>query len=370
MRIKKKINVSVVSLAHMALFSYSSLPLNSQAQTAFTPITANPAAAESESPERVQASETLPRIPEESHAKTEPFVSPMDAIPEVTTPPHESTLVQAPAGPKLAQTQESQPPVSRAPAQETARPSEDSGPKLGTPSPTETPASSSSMDSTRALLAQMAEKIQVLEAKISSLNDKIDAQHMSLTFLAQKGKGPRDVILTQKAPSAGLTPDLGSIPGDPEGGFAHGEAIELYREALVLLRGQKYPESTLAFAHFLEKYPDHPLSGSAQFYIGECYFKQNEMGLALQEYQRVLSGYPQSPRISETLKQIALTEEALKKPEASKRHQQLLLSVFPHSPAAASFNQTPRVKETPSTEQADPDISSGPDAHSLEAKSP
>lgn len=111
----------------------------------------------------------------------------------------------------------------------------------------------------------------------------------------------------------------------------------------------------MAFSEFLEKAPDHPLAGSAQFYVGESYFKQKEYKLALQEYQRVLTSYDRSPVVADTLARMITTEEILKKQPEAEKHQHLLTSLFPNSPAARSLN--------PSHEPEKPEIKGPVEPH-------
>jgi TolA-binding protein len=147
---------------------------------------------------------------------------------------------------------------------------------------------------------------------------------------------------------------------DPENGFTQDEAIQNFRQAMILYQGQKYPESVLAFSKFLEKYADHPFAGSAQFYVAESYMKQKEYKLALQEFQRVLTTYDRSPHISDTLKEMIFAEESLKETAEAGVHKHLLTSLFPSSPAAAALrieskvaNETPPPSDSPPVRSPD-----------------
>ena len=134
-----------------------------------------------------------------------------------------------------------------------------------------------------------------------------------------------------------LAEEPAPIPNDPEAGFTQDAAVQNFRKALIIFQGLKYPEATLAFSDFLEKYPDHAMAGAAQFYIAEAYTKQNEPKLALQEYQKLLTTYDRSSHVADTLKQMAAAEDTLKRREEAARHRQLLTSLFPLSPAASEL---------------------------------
>ncbi len=130
---------------------------------------------------------------------------------------------------------------------------------------------------------------------------------------------------------------------DPEAGFLNDEPIQIFRKAMITFQGQSYPEAILIFSRFLEKFPDHALAGSAQFYVGEAYMKQKEYKLALSEFQRVLTSYDRSAHVSDTLIEMALAEDTLKKSQQASVHRHLLSTLFPQSPA--STPQTTGVTE-------------------------
>lgn len=132
----------------------------------------------------------------------------------------------------------------------------------------------------------------------------------------------------------GTSVSVKDVPGDPELGFTNDSTIQEFRSAIILHKAGKYPEAVLAFSTFVENYPDHPLAGTAQFYVGNSYYKQKEYGLAVREYQRVLTTYDRSTHIAQTLREISDAEDALRKSDDAARHRQLLMSLFPHSPFA------------------------------------
>lgn len=177
-------------------------------------------------------------------------------------------------------------------------------------------------------VAELQKRLQGLESHVVELQSQLDAKFEA------KAKKDVQAVVPHPATGAGTAVAPAALPGDPEAGFANDEAIQAYRKAMVLFQAQKFPESILGFSSFLEGHPDHALAGSAQFYLGEAYFKQREYTLALKEYQRVLTSYDRSSRVADTLKQMAEAEDLLKRPQEASRHRQLLTSLFPQSPAA------------------------------------
>jgi len=186
------------------------------------------------------------------------------------------------------------------------------------------------------ILAAINTRLDGLETKMSTLNDKLDSNKKSMTAVYGEQNLKTVGVMPHPSERSGAQAEGGRASGT-DGGYSADGAVKSFREAMILLQAQKYPEATLAFSSFLERFADHPLAGTAQFYIGESYFKQKEYKLALQEYQRVLTSYDRSPNVAEALRQMAEAEDQLKMPEEAAKHRQTLASLFPQSPAAAGL---------------------------------
>lgn len=224
---------------------------------------------------------------------------------------------------------------------------------------------SSSNEELKQLLSQLEKKVDLLATQIASMNDKMDLTRTSLEYLSNRNLTTRKPS-SEEVKTVGVTPHPSEGAGTPvkappptyslEAGFVNDDATGQFRKAMIVFRAQKYPEAILAFSAFLEKYPDHPLAGSAQFYVGESYMKQKEYKLAIQEFQRVLTSYDRSSHISDTLSEMALAEDQLKIPNEASRHRQLLTSLFPQSPAASQFSS--RTEGEPLEENPEKETSS------------
>jgi tol-pal system protein YbgF len=179
-------------------------------------------------------------------------------------------------------------------------------------------------------------RLDSMETRMGSLSDKVTGTQLSVDNLMANRKALPTPVAAHPSEGAGTEPESAMAADDPEAGFVSDSAIQEYRKAAILLEARKYPEAVLAFSGFVEKYPDHPLAGSAQYSVGEAYFRQKEYKLAATEFERVLTSYDRSPHVSDTLRDLADAEDATKQPEKAARHRQLLTSLFPQSPAASA----------------------------------
>jgi TolA-binding protein len=214
-------------------------------------------------------------------------------------------------------------------------------------------------------IAALQGRIQELEAQLKTTNDKLDAMKLMMETANPSLKAPEPPtptgILGHPADGVGARVEPTPSRKDPEGSFVRDQAVQTYRQAITLMESQKYPEAVLAFSGFLERHPDHPLAGAAQYHIGKCYMEQGEFKLASAELERVLTSYDRSSHVTATLRDLADAKDALKLPEEAAKHRQMLTSLFPQSPAAVFGDQGKPSKDAPTapTRNADPDAPAG-----------
>lgn len=194
----------------------------------------------------------------------------------------------------------------------------------------------------RTVVNQLTTRLEVMEEKLEAARTSMDA------LLAHQRARPTPIVAH---PARGGGQPVTATPAeaahkDLEGGFVNDDAVQTFRKGMLLLNAGRYPDALTQFSGFLEKYPDHPLAGSAQYYMGNSYFRQKEYKLALREYQRVLTSYDRSSQVAQTLREMAESEDALKRTEDAARHRQLLMSLFPHSPAALTTASAEKPKGT------------------------
>ena len=107
------------------------------------------------------------------------------------------------------------------------------------------------------------------------------------------------------------------------------------------------------FREFIRRFPDHPLAGNAQYWIGESHFSiargysntgqtdkvTPEMESAVQEFRKVLANYPRSEKAPTALYKEALALLELKQPAVAQQRLEYLVSNFPQS------EETPLARE-------------------------
>lgn len=213
---------------------------------------------------------------------------------------------------------------------------------------------------------EVLKRLEALEARLAALHDRIgDTNTLLQSKLDTNTKPP-----VESSPVAGHPAEHGgdalavaAVPAPVEKGFVRDEATQQIREAMLLIETKKYPEAIGELSEFLRDHADHSLAETAQFLLGECYYRQGEMQLAREEYQRVLVSYETGAHVPDSLARMTEIAQKTGQDKESQQHKQMLLSVFPLSPPARPYYVAPpkevlpqrpdAVAQTPETPTAD-----------------
>src|SRR6201998_3550182 len=206
-------------------------------------------------------------------------------------------------------------------------------------------------------------KIDTTSGQVQSLNDSVDELK---TRIAKLDKSIQDLQgqlqNIQSAPPVGAQPAPGAIPVPADGGSAPGNAPgssgkptpdgapmagnappatmtpplkETFQAGLRDYNAAKYPVATGEFQDVVHYYPMDDLAGSAQFYLGEIAYRQQDYAEAIKDYNAVLEGFSGNPKApaAQLHKGFALIQQS--KRDAGVHELRLLIQRHPQTPEAS-----------------------------------
>jgi tol-pal system protein YbgF len=120
---------------------------------------------------------------------------------------------------------------------------------------------------------------------------------------------------------------------------------DIYQAAYLDFSKGSYPLAIAGFREFLRRFPDQPLAGAAQYWIGEAQVAlarghanagqtpqaTEALEQAVQEFRKVLANYPRSDKAPASLYKEALVLLELKQTDAAQQRLQYLVETFPQS---------------------------------------
>ncbi|HUR44153.1 MAG TPA: tol-pal system protein YbgF [Aestuariivirga sp.] len=85
----------------------------------------------------------------------------------------------------------------------------------------------------------------------------------------------------------------------------------LYERSNESLLRRQFGDAEAGFSTFIEKFPDHSLAGSAQYWLGETYYAQSDFRQAAQAFLRGYKQYPKSRRAADSLLKLGISLDRL-----------------------------------------------------------
>ncbi|MCF6224776.1 MAG: tol-pal system protein YbgF [Xanthomonadales bacterium] len=110
--------------------------------------------------------------------------------------------------------------------------------------------------------------------------------------------------------TGGNSPALDSAPSSPVSIPSPEPAVDdktAYQMAFTHLKDLRYTEAAESFYNFLETYPQSPLAGNAEYWLGESYYVTQNYDYALESFQRLLEKYPESKKAPDAWLKIGYT---------------------------------------------------------------
>ena len=195
------------------------------------------------------------------------------------------------------------------------------------PPPSTPPSSNLTVDMRRmqASLEQQEQAVQSLSRQVTELESRLQRQTEDLEKLRQSApKTPTEYQPGQRM----STPGLATVPLTGES-----SPTEIYLQAFGDYASGRYQTAILGFETFLQRFPNNSYASNAQFWLGDCYFNQQQYAQAAQEFEKVLNNYSNAPKSPDALLKIAIAKLQLGETDEARQAVDKLSRRYPKSPA-------------------------------------
>jgi len=170
-------------------------------------------------------------------------------------------------------------------------------------------------------MERLQDNVVLLEARVLDQQSVIDDIQRALA--AQKV-----TPVGQKAASNGEN----TATAAPEG--AAQTPTEIYLQAFGDYASGRYSQAISGFETFLKVYPANDYAGNAQYWLGECYYAQNNHVRAIEAFQKVVDDYPRAAKAPDALFRKAEALLKVNLPEQADLALLELRRLYPDSTAA------------------------------------
>jgi tol-pal system protein YbgF len=149
--------------------------------------------------------------------------------------------------------------------------------------------------------ADIAPGVQILGAMNNAAAQPNDGGFQGKVLVPPSQQEPGDEVLMQPQPGSTIE----NVALAPE---AAGESPEsLYERSNESLLRRQFGDAEAGFSNFLQKYPDHSLAGSAQYWLGETFYAQGDFKRAAANFLQGYKKYPKSRRAPDSLLKLGIS---------------------------------------------------------------
>ncbi len=180
--------------------------------------------------------------------------------------------------------------------------------------------------------AQLSTQIQALNDSVDELKTRITnltTQVQSIQSQMQNVNGPPPA----GAPAAAGAPPAGQAAMAPPAPAAP-PVDQIYQGALRDYNSARYTVAASEFADVIHFYPQDPLAGNAQFYLGEIAYRQGQFPAAVKSYDAVLEQYSGNSKAPAAELRKGQSLIAMGQKDAGVRELRTLISRYPNTPEA------------------------------------
>jgi tol-pal system protein YbgF len=182
-------------------------------------------------------------------------------------------------------------------------------------------------------------KLDTNSGQVQSLNDSVDELKSRIAKLDKSVQEMQTQIQNLQAPPAGtlpaapggVAPAAGTIPASNQ----VPPLKETFQAGVRDYNAAKYEVASGEFQDVLHYYPMDDLAGSAQFYLGEIAYRQQNYADAVKAYNAVLEGFSGSPKAPAAQLRKGLALLQMNKKDAGIHELRLLIQRHPQTPEAA-----------------------------------
>jgi tol-pal system protein YbgF len=182
---------------------------------------------------------------------------------------------------------------------------------------------------------QLATDIQLLQGKleennyhIADLAQKLDDKSFKITELSAKiDELDAKVKLLSGGTTTTLSRQTGSVLKSPE-------PSEVYKQAKSDYDKGSMDLALAGFQNYLSQFPTTSQAGSAQYWIGECYYAKKDFGKAIEAFVKVVKSYPKSEKTAGAKLKIGYSYLNERNTIKAKEYLHQVIKEYPHSEEA------------------------------------
>lgn len=142
------------------------------------------------------------------------------------------------------------------------------------------------------------------------------------------------VVVASVSPSLPEAPEVAGPVVDPSG-----DPMKMYQRAFSLFQAKRWNDAIAAFREFVAAHPKHEYADNALYWIGECFYTQQDYSKAIAEFQKIPELYPGGNKVPDAMLKIGIAYLGLDDKRSAQKTLTQLIDAYPQSSAAGIGRQ-------------------------------
>ena len=188
-------------------------------------------------------------------------------------------------------------------------------------------------------LAELSGEVKDLQSRVKAQTAELDELKTVAPQLKDLKSSVETLSPKGNEPPPAATPRIEVVSSDAVPPDTDAAPQEAYMKAFGLFSSNRYSEAIDAFDAFIRNHPTHEYAGNAQYWIGECHYTQRNYPLALEAFEKVMSGYPKGNKVPDAMLKAGYTLISMNESVRAKATLKALVEKYPKSPAAAKARE-------------------------------
>ena len=190
-----------------------------------------------------------------------------------------------------------------------------------------------------ALMESLLFQLQDLQSVVAEQRGIIEDLSYQVQVMQQEQKEryidlDRRIQLLQDKLSSGVQSAGPALTETDKAALTDEEILAEYNAAKALMLEKKFDESISSLAIFAKKYPTHPLTPNAWYWIGEIYLVQRDTAGAKQAFERIVADYSGHDKMPDSLYKLGVIAQQSANPTLAKRYFEQVIKDFPATQSA------------------------------------
>jgi tol-pal system protein YbgF len=180
---------------------------------------------------------------------------------------------------------------------------------------------------TEELRKDLTDLTQATRSREEEIKEKLDHASFKINFVENfLGIGKKDAAAeaSEKGNRSANARNRDAPNGKTDKESLYAAAYEAFKEG-------KYEKAAAEFQNFLKLHPGTEHSGSAQFWLAECYYNEQKYEKAILEYEKVVKNYPEGNKVPYALLKQGLSFQQLGDKTSARMILQQIIRDYPNT---------------------------------------